>query len=204
MSIFDYKGPRGRLKDVEVIYEAGRYDGPLSGVCRVEDKFLYFGVMKFDQLSGGDLYIPYNDTYGWSREQMVEECKEFNETPEEYIEDMDVIRFFHAYYIPDEILNKFILSQLFFEWSSSDIWGQTIGRESKESETEFKSKSEQLKNNKTYEELKKIKKEDHLSESNIIGYFMCFDITKNNRRIDKMENEEDRDKIINKVGFKGV
>jgi len=203
MSIFDYKGPRGHLKDVEIIYESGRWDGPLSGVCRVEDKFLYFDIIRSEALDNGDLWIPYNDTFGWSREKMVEECAEFKQTPEEYIKDWDVIRFFHVYYIPDDILNQFILSQLFFEWSSSDVWGQTIGsKEGKESVTKFKTKSAQLENNETYKTLKELKEENHLSESNIIGYFMGNDITKNNRRIDHMENKEDRDKIINKVGFK--
>jgi hypothetical protein len=176
---FEYKGPRGYLDKVEIIWETNRWDGPLAGYCRVGNDMLYFCPMNLITQTGDThLFVDYIETYGMDYEEVEKEAKELGETVDQYIQDQDMVRFYKAYYHPKHILLNGYKRQVMFETCTA------LSPEGLE---------DQLKNMKNSEEYIALKEESELydmtNKESCIGWFMSYNI-KSNTYIDKYEDQE--------------
>ena len=78
----------GYQKTIKLLYHVGFWDGPISGVCEIEDKKFWFEQINGEQ---GELWVKHID-------------EEFD-TSDEDSYSYDITRFYRIYKLPEDVMN---------------------------------------------------------------------------------------------------
>lgn len=119
-----YQGIRGYLKNINLLWHIGYYDGPISGVAELDGYKVYFEQMNISKYSLGKHEQP-NKTQNSYAELMSEywfsyyfpeiDKPEWNDEEGEPGCDYDIIRFYYAYDISDNAMFCLVKQQELFE-----------------------------------------------------------------------------------------
>ncbi len=138
---------RGYQRTIKLLWHSGYWDGPISGVCEIDDKKYWF-----DQIPGesGELWIKYVD------DPMA--------TDDDYKYEYDITRFYKIYELPEEVMSNVVFNH--------ELFRKYVGHH-----TDYVNNSRQIGMHpecdwEKYElEKKEVNIQPHITDANCVGWF---------------------------------